>query len=206
MNGGRRRLTALILGGALFAGGLAAQESPEPSPFKPFDQGAFETAMKQAGATEAQLEAFRTRVTEDSPAAATDRLLQELHVDYAGAMQQANDGEPVAALSLAKVLAATSDPFLKAHARYLLGRVFLDADDPERAIDIFAEYLRESINRTPLDAEAVYYYAHALAEVPMPVDAVSVFTAFLKHFPSKSDTPKSIQRRDPPRTTPKNST
>lgn len=182
---GRRSVAALVLGGALLAGGLAAQEpAAAQSPFKPFDQGVFETAMKQAGASEAQLEAFRARVTEESAAAATEQLLQELHVDYAAAAQQAAAGEPIAALSLAKLLAATSDPFLKAHARYRLGRVFLDADDPDRAVDIFSEYLRESINRTPLDAEAVFYYAHALAAVPMPEDAVSVFAAFLQHFPN----------------------
>jgi len=160
--------------------GLAAQ--PE-NPFKPFNQTAFEAHAKTAGATDEQIEKFRTDVEEESAAAAADALLRALSSDYDKAVALAEDGEPRAALALAELLAKTEDPYLRAHTRYHLGRVFLDGDDPERAVEIHATYLREDRNITPLDAEVMYFYSHGLAEIPMPVQALGAFRGFLQLFP-----------------------
>jgi len=73
---------------------------------------------------------------------------------------------------------------VRAHARYHLGRVFLDGDDPERGVAVFARFLAEDRNRTPLDGEVMYFYGHALAEIPAPARAVTAFRAFLRLFPS----------------------
>jgi tetratricopeptide (TPR) repeat protein len=183
----RRRIAACVVCAVVLAAAAASAQEAAENPFRPFDQGAFETAMKTAGATEAQLEAFRARVGAESPAIAADTLLQELHADYRAAVAQASAGEPAAALALAKVLTATDDRHLQAHARYHLGRVFLDADDPEHAIDVFREFLRDARNLTPLDSEVVYFYGNALAAVPMPAEAASVFAAFVQHFPQAAE-------------------
>jgi hypothetical protein len=179
----RRRSAGCVVCALVLAAAAASAQEPAENPFRPFDQAAFETAMRDAGATEPQLAAFRERASAESAAAAADALLQELHADYRAAVAQAMAGEPGAALALAKVLTATSDRHLQAHARYQLGRVFLDGDDPERAAELFREFLRESRNLTPLDAEVVYFYGSALAAVPMPAAAASVFAAFVAHFP-----------------------
>lgn len=174
------RASALVAAVAL-GFGVAAQPD---NPFKPFDQAAFEAHAKTAGATDEQLAKFRAAVEEESAGAATDALLRMLSADYDEAVGLAEDGEPRAALSLAELLAKTKDPYLRAHTRYHLGRVFLDGDDPERAVEIHAAFLREDRNLTPLDDEVMYFYAHALAEIPMPVEALGAFRGFLQLFPA----------------------
>jgi hypothetical protein len=88
---------------------------------------------------------------------------------------------------LTKVLAATTDPLLQAHVRYHLTQVFLDSDDPERAVEVLNDYLRQNINHSPLDAEAAFFYAQSLAEIPLGELAIPRFRAFLKWFPEASE-------------------
>ena len=170
-------LSAILLGPAM------AQERQPKNPFTPFDQAAFETHLSKRGVTEEQLAVFRQEVEEDSVAIAADSALRALFPDYDKAVGLAEDGEPRAALDLTKVLSATSDAFLRAHCRYHLGRVFLDGNDPEQAVEVFAEYLRQDRNRSPLDGEVLYFYAHALADIPAPALAGQALRSFLEFFP-----------------------
>jgi hypothetical protein len=162
---------------------FAAHAQPE-NPFKAFDQAAFEAHAAGAGATAEQIESFRAAAEAESAGAAADALLRSLFGDYDKAVGLAEDGDPRAALELAGVLAKTADPYLRAHGRYHLGRVFLDGDDPERAVEIHAAYLREDRNRTPLDAEVMFFYAQGLARIPMPEQALGAFRGFLELFPA----------------------
>lgn len=178
MNVGLAR--AVILA-AMFATAAPAQGE---NPFRPFDQVAFETHSESLGATAEAIEAFRVQAKEESVGVAADELLRSLNADYDKAVGLAQAGAPRAALALAELLGATRDPYLRAHGRYHLGRVFLDGDDPEGASEVFASFLREDLNKSPLDAEVTYFYAHALAEVPNPESAVGALRSFLKCFPS----------------------
>lgn len=166
---------AIVVGGPL----LTAQERR----FKPFDAVAFEQHATELGATQSQLEAFRRECADGIAAAAADSLLQALAPAYGRAAGRAQEGEPRAALELAELVASTDDPYLRAHGRYQLGRVFLDGDDPEAAAEIFAEFLRDDANVTPLDSEAMYFYGHSLAEVPEPARAAAALQDFLELFP-----------------------
>lgn len=148
---------------------------PAQDPFQPFDRDAFKRHLQQAGASEAALAA-------KSP----DEALGLLFPDYAAAAKQADAQDPAAALSLMKILTATQDPYLRAHVRYRLGRVFLDGDDPEQAIKILGEYLAQDRNKTDLDGEALFFYAQALADLPVPLQAAAAFAAFLKHWKDKA--------------------
>ena len=65
--------------------------------------------------------------------------------------------------------------------------MFLDSDDPERAIEVLNEYLTHNLNASPLDSEAAYFYAQSLAEVPMLDAAIPRFRAFLAWFPDASE-------------------
>jgi tetratricopeptide (TPR) repeat protein len=102
-------------------------------------------------------------------------------------MRVAEAADPAAALQLTKVLADSQDPVLQGHVRYHLARLFLDGDDPERAVEILNEHFDKSINRTALDAEAAFFYAQALAEIPAPEHAIPRFRAFLQWFPDASE-------------------
>ncbi len=174
---------ALIAAAVLAAASALRAQDPEEPLFRPFDQAAFEKHAETLGATQDQLAAFRQEIEDGSAGPAADGLLRELNGEYDKAVGLAEDGEPRAALALTELLAATRDPYLRPHIRYHLGRVFLDADDPERSVVVLAEYLREDRNRTPLDAEVAYFYAHGLADIPVPERAARAFAEFLKLFP-----------------------
>ncbi len=167
------------------SGGLWAQQGENP--FNPFDQAAFEAHMQDAGATEELLETFRARLSEMRVGLAADRGFRELFADYNRAVLLSEQGEPAAALELTKVLAATRDPYLQGHVRYHLGRVFLDADDPERTVEIYTQYLGEDLNRTALDGEVLYFYAQALADVPDGSAAAAAFSSYLQWFPNEPE-------------------
>lgn len=159
---------------------LAAQDD---SPFRPFDAAAFEAHARGLGASPEQIAAFSAELADGSAAVGADALLRALVADYAAAVELAEAGEPRAALALAEVLSETQDPYLRPHCRYHLGRVFLDGDDPERAAEVFAAYLRDDRNRTPLDGEVLYFYGHSLADVPDAARAAGVLQEFLRLFP-----------------------
>lgn len=166
-------------------GGIAAQQVPIQeieNPFQPFDREAFEAHAAEIGATAEQLEAFRGQVAELRLPLAADQLMRDLIPAFDNAVVLSEEGDPAAALALTKVLAGTVDPYLQGHVRYHLGRVFLDADDPERAVEIYNEYLIENRNQTALDAEVVYFYAQALADVPQGSVAAEVFDSYLQWF------------------------
>ena len=162
---------------------VSAQPEQQKNPFKPFDRSAFEAHLKAQGATDEQMAAFDAAIEEESLAVAADQILRGLFEAYDEAVGKAEDGDPEAALTLTKLLSSTKDMYLQGHIRYHLGRVFLDADDPEQAVRMFADYLRENRNHTPLDAEVVYFYAQSLAEEPDAVEAARVFQAFINYFP-----------------------
>ena len=166
-------VSALALAGITLAQG----------PFRPFDLAAFESHASLLGASEKALESFRSQVAAESAGAATDGLLRSLSPEYAAAVQLAEDGAPRAALALARILGTTEDRYLRAHARYHLGRVLLDGDDPASAAEVFAAYMREDLNTSALDAEVLYFYGRALADVPMPKSAVRALRTFLERFP-----------------------
>lgn len=181
-----RSLAAALL---LFATAVAQSDpSKQEEPFfKPFDRAAYETAAQKLGATDAQLQAFAQQVTEVGAARAGDDLVRKLLPAFDAAVKRVEAADPAGALELAKVLAATTDPVAQAHVRYHLSRVFLDGDDPESAVDVLFDYLEQNRNRTPLDGEAAFFYAQALAEIPRADLAVPRFRAFLKWFPEASE-------------------
>ncbi|MBM4063132.1 MAG: hypothetical protein FJ265_18850 [Planctomycetes bacterium] len=188
----------LRFGAALLAG-LAAVAQVDPpaahgvqNPFVPFDRARFETEARGLGATEAQLQAFAAAIAEHGLARASDLLLRAAvpAFDAAVKLQEAND--PAVALELTKVLAAAPAPLLRAHVRYHLAQVFLDSDDPERAMTVLGDYLHDDLNHSPLDAEAAFYYAQAIAEIPLPDLALPRFRAFLQWFPDASERFRSV--------------
>ena len=192
----RAVLTASVLLGLAFAQGegqapAAGQEPPRAqevkNPFRPFDRARFESAAKKLGATDAQMQAFAAQVADMGLARAADDLLRAAVPAFDAAVKHHEASDPVAALELTKVLAATTDPLLQAHVRYHMARVFLDSDDPERSIQVLNEYLAQNINHSPLDAEAAFFYAQSLAEMPMPDEAIPRFRAFLQWFPEASE-------------------
>jgi tetratricopeptide (TPR) repeat protein len=195
----RARVRALLACGLLAlaapAQGEGAQGQPYPpvapvavqNPFTPFDRAAFEAACKELGATDAQLQAFAGRIAEVGLARAADDLVRRLVPAFDAAVKLHEASDPEAAVALTKVLPAARGSLLGAHVRYHLARVFLDSDDPERAIQILNEYLEQDINRSPLDAEAAFFYAQALADLPMPEQALPRFRAFLQWFPDASE-------------------
>ena len=174
------------------ASSLCAQGEQDPpavvqSPFTPFDRMAYEARAKKLGATDAQLQAFAQDVGELGSARAGDKLMRALRPAFDAAVKLSEDGDPKAALALAQFAAAETDAALGAHARYHLARVFLDGDDPERAVEILNDYLEANINCSPLDGEAAFFYAQALAEIPMPDLALPRLRAFLQWFPDASE-------------------
>lgn len=158
------------------------------NPFHPFEQERFVTEATALGATAQQVEQFRANIDEYGLATAADMLVRAAVPAFGAAVTLQEDADPEAALALTKVLAAAEDsPLLRAHVRYHLAEVFLDSDDPERAVDVLGDYIRRDINHSPLDAEAAFYYAQALAEIPYPDLAIPRFRAFLQWFPEASE-------------------
>jgi tetratricopeptide (TPR) repeat protein len=185
----RRAMIACIA--CLLALPAAAQEPAGSgdvvaNPFKPFDRAAYEQRLSKLGATPAQLTIFAEEIEEYGVSRAADRLMQKVLPAFGEAVVLAFDRQPRAALALAELL-GNADETLGAHVRYHMAQVFLEGDDPERAVEILNEYLRQNINLTPLDGEAAYYYAQALAEIPMMEHALPRFRAFLQWFPDASE-------------------
>lgn len=183
-----RRLTLLATVAAL-ACGARAQEPK--SPFTPFDQAAFLAHVKSLGAGEAELTRFAADAEDISVAVAADELLQRVVPEFGAAVALSNEGDPRAALELGK-LADSQDPYLRAHSRYHLGRVLLDGDDPEAAVKVFAEFLDQDRNRTPLDDEALFFYSSALADIPVPAHAIEAFADYLRLFPNAPERYRAV--------------
>ena len=157
------------------------------NPFQPFDRPAYEERVRELGATDVQMQTFADEVEEYGVSRAADRLIRAVVPAFGEAVDLSEDADPKAALLLAQLLANSQDRTLGGHVRYHLSRVFLDGDDPERAVEILNEYLQHNINLTPLDAESAFFYAQALAEIPMPEYALPRFHAFLEWFPDASE-------------------
>lgn len=173
----------LTLGIALVSATTPLRAQVEDPPFRPFDVAAFETHARQLGAGDEKIAAFRAAAEDSSFAIAADELLQELVPAFGAAAGSAFDGDPSAVVDLAKLLAG-EDLYLRAHARYHLGRALLDGDDPDGAAQVFADFLQQDRNRTPLDAEVAFFYASSLADVPMPGHAAQAFQDYLRLFPT----------------------
>jgi hypothetical protein len=196
------RAAGLLLAGSLCVPLCRAQADPaEPAspapaaqggvknPFQPLDSAALQARMKALGATDEQWKAYGQQVAEVGATRAEDDLLRKLNPAFDAAVKKAEASDPTAALDLAKLVADKDhlDPVLGAHVRYHMARVFLDSDDPDRAVDILNEYLKENINHTALDPEVAFFYAQALSEVPLPEYAVPHFRTFLAWFPDASE-------------------
>ena len=174
---------------ALILGGLVAQVD-EPTGdakaqevhYKAFDQKAFIEHMRKQGATDTQIEAFRAAVEAETAKYAVDGLLQKVFPDYAKAAKLSDNGEPAAALELAKLLVANKDPYVQAYTRYQLARFLLDTDEPDDAARMLAEFVERHLEKTPLDSEVIYFYGHALAQIPDRERAILFFHAFLREF------------------------
>lgn len=198
-----KRVPLALLLGALAAMQLGAQAAapqqqpsvpaaPAASPqraveFKPFDRAKFEAAVQQLGATPAQLQAFGAQVAEVGMARAADDLVRLLSPSLDAAVKLHEASDPAAAVELTKVLAATESSLLQAHVRYHLARLFIDSDDPDLAAKTLADYFEKNINLSPLDGEAAFFYAQALADIPAPELAMEWFRGFLSHFPDASE-------------------
>ncbi len=182
----------VLLQGALqgcLAAGVSAQGEeggiPDEAPFRPFDPEAFVQWAKDRGASDAALQSYRDDAAEIGAARAGDELVQAILPDFASAVTKAQAGDPAAAVALAALLAgaAKDDQVLRGHARYHLGRLLFDGDDPEGAIEVFQEFLADDHGATPLDSEIVYWFAQALAEIPEPGQAAVMFKAYLQWYP-----------------------
>ncbi|MAD32845.1 MAG: hypothetical protein CMJ88_03700 [Planctomycetes bacterium] len=160
---------------------------PAQSPFKPLDLTAFQLAVRALGGTALQVKTFAEEAVEVGPARAGDGLLRMVLPSFDVAVTAAEGGDPNAALLLAKVLVDAESKVVQAHARYHLARVFLDSDDPERALKVLDDYLAQTLNVSPLDSEVAYLYAQSLAEIPMIDAAIPRFRAFLAWFPDASE-------------------
>jgi tetratricopeptide (TPR) repeat protein len=180
----------------LLLAGARAQETSE-NPFRPFDRAAFEAHLTSLGATAEQLAQFATAVADGSVDLAADSLLRSLVPALAAAANASENGEPKAALELAKLAAETQDPFVRAHARYHLGRTMVDNDDPEAAAEVLGDFLRHDRNRTPLDAEVAFFFASALADIPSRESAIAAFSDYLALFPEAPERFRAVaaQRR-----------
>lgn len=165
---------------------VAAQATVQ-NPFHPFDRFRFEAACRRLGADDEQMARFDRQGAEIGAARAADDLLRELVPAFGVAVRQHEHGDPEAAVALAQVIANAREPLLRAHARYHLARLFLDCDDPEPALQVLADYLQQDVNHSPLDAEAAFFYAQALAEMPLLEAALPRFRAFLQWFPHASE-------------------
>jgi TolA-binding protein len=176
---------------AVVAVAVAQEPAPE-NPFRPFDRAAFEAHVRSLGADDARMTAFGEECEDTSVAIAADDLLRAVVPAFDTAVELAMDGDPRAALALAELVTATEDPFVRAHARYHLGRVFLDGNDPEKAVELFADFLREDRNRTPLDPEVAFFYATALAEVPAIDYAARAFEDYLLLFPDAPERMRAL--------------
>ncbi len=184
-------IAALLYAVPLFAAQITAQQEQQ-NPFRTFDQPAFEKHLQSMGADEATISSFHKNCKEESVGIAADLALKQLSEKYRLASNLAEDGDPKAALSLVNLLTETKDPMLRAFTRYHLGRHFLDADDPERAAEVFANYLRQDKNKTPLDAEVAFFYGTALADIPLPEDAAKTFGDFLSLFPNAPERHRAV--------------
>lgn len=165
----------------------AQQPAAVQNPFEPFDRARFEALAGRLGATEAMVQTFGARIDEFGLARAADDLLRAAVPAFDAAVKRHENDDPAAALELTKVLASTQDLLLQAHVRYHLARVFLDSDDPERAVEVLTDYLRHNVNLSPLDGEAAFFYAQSLAEIPLAELAIPRFRAFLQWFPDASE-------------------
>ncbi len=184
----RGLLAAVLVAASGFTQGEGSEAPPTPqSPFKPFERTRFEAQAQQLGATAQQIEQFGKEIADLGIARAADQLLRAAVPSFDAAVKLQEAANPAAALELTKVLAATENTVLQAHVRYHLSEVFLASDDPERSMEVLNDYLRANINQSALDAEAAFYYAQSLAEIPLPDLAVPRFRAFLQWFPEASE-------------------
>lgn len=184
---------AATLAVVLPAQGEAADPMPPSAPpqvqnpFQAFDRARFVEAARKLGASKEQIDSFGPKTEEYGLARAADHLLRSAVPAFDAAVKAQEANDPIAALELTKVLAAATEPLLRAHVRYHLAQVFLASDDPERSVEVLNDYLKNDINWSPLDAEAAFYYSQSLAEIPLPDLAIPRFRAFLQWFPEASE-------------------
>lgn len=179
-----------LFGSGALASGLAAQQDgapPAQNPFTKFDRTRFEAAATELGATAEQLAAFGRKVDEVGIARAADELVRSVVPAYGSAVALYEGGDPSAPVALTQLLQGASSKLLRAHVRYHLARLFLDSDGPEFAVRTLNDYLDQDLGVSPLDGETAFFYAQALAEMPLPEQAIAWYRSFLKFFPEASE-------------------
>jgi hypothetical protein len=175
---------------ALLAG-VAAQTPPDPQAGAAIqtprlDKDKLAEKLRALGASDTTLTQLRKDFENPFDSKASDRALRTVVPGYAAAMQKVDQSDPGSALALSQLLAANKDPLVAAHGRYWLGRVLLDGDDPEGAANVLIEFVRDSRGLTTLDADAVFHFCYALAQIPAPEDAILNFKAFLQLYDKES--------------------
>lgn len=183
-------ITSALLTAIAFAQEQPADTGPLTGNFPSFDLEIFLSRTQLDAQRASAIRGEWDKGTEQ--ATRLDRLLRELHPEYAAAVAQAEAGEPRAALALAEELDRQVDPTLRAYLRYHLARVFLDGDDPQRAQQVLVEQLLKGRGQSPLDAEAGFFYCKALAAIPKPGPARNAFEAWLVLFPNAPETFRSV--------------
>jgi tetratricopeptide (TPR) repeat protein len=160
-----RKLGACLL--LVFFTSLARGSDPSTPRIGPEESPKAKAERLLKALPDAEAQSWRARV-ESGEVAARDvihRLLLAKNADYAKAVAEfEKDGSNVE--DFQKILATATDPALKAHATYFLGRALLNMDDYEQACLCFDRVKGELANGTPWTDEALLYLGYAYARRP----------------------------------------
>ena len=179
----RRTLLSALVALLIVAARPARASDPNTPRIGP-EEGAktkAERVLKSFG-SEADPWRAKLRSGELAPREIVHRLLLEKYPDYKKAVEvYEQDGANVE--DFQKLVATATDPALKAHALFFLGRAYLDADDFEKACECFDRVRGELANGTPWTDEATLYLGYSYARRPeLEEDKEKLFRARAKSF------------------------
>src|SRR5579883_182269 len=151
----------------LLAAPLARAADPSTPRIGP-EEGPRAKAERELGSLPAgEANAWRAKIQsgEVTPRDLIHKVLIEKYADYKQAVSVFDkDGTNVE--DFMKIAAAASDPALKAHATYFLGRAYLNSDEFDKACECFDRVRTELANGTPWTDEATLYLGYAYARRP----------------------------------------
>src|SRR5579872_5182552 len=151
----------------LLAAPLARAADPSTPRIGP-EEGPRAKAERELGSLPSgEANAWRARIQsgEVTPRDLIHKVLIEKYADYKQAVSVFDkDGTNVE--DFMKIAAAASDPALKAHATYFLGRAYLNSDEFDKACECFDRVRTELANGTPWTDEATLYLGYAYARRP----------------------------------------